>query len=145
MRAIEFVRKYRITGEIIDGPNTSSDGGWEHYAMQVRLSLTTGVGEIRHFEMSFMAGVAWSMPEFTGDSDTLPAKSVGEIIGSLADNLRSRDKSWGEYASDFHPGDPNDLTVREHNTWEEVIAQGRKVADWLYSQAMLDDMESVVE
>lgn len=145
MRAIEFVRKYRITGEIIDGPNTSSEGGWEHYAMQVRLSLTTNDGEIRHFETPFGAGVGWDMPEFTGASDTMPDKSVAYIIDHMASNLRDRDRVWGDWASDFHLGDPNDLPVREYNSWEETVAQGRVIADWLYSQAMIDDMEGVTE
>lgn len=148
MLAIEFVRKYRIDGEITHGPNGSSADGWEHYDMTIRLGLKTRDGESRYFDTDFAIGSGWDVGEFTGTGDMLPDESVSVVIGHIADSVRNRDSLFDDYVSDFIP-DVEEITVREYRyheqTWRAIVDQGRAVVDWLYSQEQVDDIETVAE
>ncbi len=142
----DFIREYGIDGEIIDGPHAANDDGWEHYAMEVRVRFkVAGESEPRVIDTPFKVGVGWDIGEFTGDSDLMPTDSLALVIGHFADSLRCVDMSWEEYAGEFHSEDADDLPVKVYRGWEAVIAHGRKVREWLASEAMVSDLASVVD
>jgi len=143
MRAIEFVKKYRITGEMISGPDAFQRDGWEGYDFNIRLSHKG-----TDIDIPFSVGIGWDVGEFTGGSDLLPSKTVAEVVDNVADSLRNREREFDDYLSDFF-SDVGAMTVaayrEQERTWRAVVEQGRAIEAWLTTQAMVEDMESVTE